>query len=106
MSLPSLELAASPTHPNAAITIETELSRRAAVEPRDARALSEDQQLLLNELKIKKRLENEKYIRQHPELVAILKGFVKQVLLEQPDNVEKFAGSYFTDSQLRETYNK
>ena len=106
MSLPNLDFESSTTRPNAAVTIETDLSRLPSVEPRDARALSEQQQLLLNDVKIKKRLQNESYLRQHPELVAILKGFMKQILLEQPDNVEKFAGSFFTDSQLRNTYNK
>ena len=106
MSLPNFETDPSTTHPSAALTIETELSAEPAIEPRDRKALSEEQQLLLNDVKIQKRMQNELYVRQHPELVAIVKGFMKQVLLEQPDNVERFAGSFFTDSQLRNTYSQ
>lgn len=104
MSLPSLEQDAIPNCPNANISVETDLSRNPAIEPRDASTLTQEQQLLLNDVKIQHRLHNEKYIRQHPELLALVKGFMKRILIERPDNVEKFAGAYFTDPNLKETY--
>ena len=106
MSLPSLEQDTILSRPNANISIETDLSRNPAIEPRDSTALTQEQQMLLNDVKIQHRLHNEKYIRQHPELLALVKGFMKQILIERPDNVEKFAGAYFTDSNLKETYKK
>ncbi|KAI6659144.1 RIIa domain-containing protein 1-like [Oopsacas minuta] len=106
MSLSNLEQEPSLKSPNATISVETDLSRNPAIEPRDVTVLSQDQQMLLNDVKIQNRLKNEEYIRQKPELVALVKGFMKQILLERPDNVEKFAGSFFTDSHLREKYPK
>ena len=102
MSLPSLDLEPSSDMSNAALAVETDLSRIPTIETRDARALTEDQQSLLNGLKIEKRLKNEYYVREHPEFVAMIKGFLKKSLLERPDDIEKFAGVYFTDSDLKE----
>ena len=47
------------------------------MEAYDSGALNEQQQQQLNELKISKRVENEQYLRAHPEVDALLQEFLK-----------------------------
>ncbi|GBG30745.1 RIIa domain-containing protein 1 [Hondaea fermentalgiana] len=63
-----------------------------------ASALTPEQQEMLNEKKVMLRLENEQYLRDHPELKGMLNKFFLKVLNERPDDIESFAAKYFTDS--------
>ncbi|XP_013390259.1 RIIa domain-containing protein 1 [Lingula anatina] len=66
----------------------------------DLGALSPEQQEKLNRFKIQTRLENEKYLRNHPEVECLLTGFLGDILRKRPNNVREFASSYFTDPDL------
>jgi len=66
----------------------------------DLGALSEEQQKKLNQFKMQTRLENEKYLRGHPEVECLLAGFLRNVLIERPDNVREFAAGHFTEPSL------
>ncbi|KAL4228023.1 RIIa domain-containing protein 1 [Mactra antiquata] len=63
-------------------------------------ALSQDQQEKLNRFKIKTRIENEKYLREHPEVECLISGFLQSVLTSRPENIREFAAEHFTDSDL------
>jgi len=63
-----------------------------------AAVLTPEQQEMLNEKKVMLRLENEQYLRDHPELKRMLNQFFLKVLNERPDNVESFAAKYFTNA--------
>ena len=89
--------------------------------------LSEEQQVRLNEKKVRPpplpphplashcalthafaapqvelRLDNERYLRKHPELRQLFKHFMAQVLEEKPANVQEFAAHFFTQADLRD----
>merc|ERR1712087_102315 len=66
----------------------------------DLGALSEKQQEELNKFKIKTRLENEKYLRAHPEVECIVAGFLGETLQKRPDDIREFAAEYFTNAEL------
>jgi hypothetical protein len=61
--------------------------------------LSAEQQDKLNEKKVVLRLENEQYLREHPELKQLLNRFFLRALAVRPDNVEQFAASWFTSKE-------
>ena len=42
-------------------------------------------------LQIRLRIENEKYLRAHPEIKQIIQYFIKETLVTQPEDIEKFA---------------
>ena len=44
----------------------------------------------------KLRIENEMYLREHPELNQAIQEFVYAVLKEKPDDVNAFAAGFFT----------
>ena len=52
--------------------------------------------------KLNLRMENEKYLREHPELAAMVRMFMQDVLNEHPENILEFAGSYFDNESMRE----
>ncbi|KAH3833103.1 RIIa domain-containing protein 1-like [Dreissena polymorpha] len=66
----------------------------------DLGALSKDQQEKLNKYKIKTRIENEKYLREHPEVECLVSGFLQDVLTRRPENIREFAADHFTDPDL------
>jgi hypothetical protein len=47
------------------------------------------------------RLENEKYLRAHPELKMMMNRFLRDVLEKEPRDVTSFAAAFFTDPALR-----
>eukprot|EP00514_Thraustochytrium_sp_LLF1b_P009428 CAMPEP_0184557140 /NCGR_PEP_ID=MMETSP0199_2-20130426/41975_1 /TAXON_ID=1112570 /ORGANISM="Thraustochytrium sp., Strain LLF1b" /LENGTH=69 /DNA_ID=CAMNT_0026953983 /DNA_START=205 /DNA_END=411 /DNA_ORIENTATION=+ len=59
-----------------------------------APALTAEQQESLNEKKVQLRMENERYLREHPELSQVLDAFFKKTLMEKPDNIEQFAAEF------------
>lgn len=48
------------------------------------------------------RIENEKYLREHPEIKDIAKYFCTRVLLEDPEDVFKFAQQVLGDRDLKQ----
>jgi len=58
--------------------------------------LSDDLQTDLNEKKVQMRMENEKYLREHPEVRQLVSKFLKSVLVEQPSDVKRAATCFFT----------
>ncbi|ETV74275.1 hypothetical protein H257_11202 [Aphanomyces astaci] len=57
--------------------------------------LSDAQIAALNQAKCGIRIENEKYIRAHPELDGIIRALVKGVLKDRPTNVTAYAYHFF-----------
>ena len=80
--------------------LETKLSEKAALKEYDERALTKEEQDHLNQIKIKTRIESERYLRSHPEIHEMLARFVNKVLLEKPEDVKEFAADYFNDPSL------
>merc|ERR1711893_120597 len=66
----------------------------------DLGALSKEQQEKLNKFKVKTRTENEKFMRKHPEVECLISGFLRQLLINQPDNIREFAAEHFTNPNL------
>ncbi|XP_076465486.1 RIIa domain-containing protein 1-like [Babylonia areolata] len=66
----------------------------------DLGALSKKQQEELNTFKIKTRMENERYLRDHPEVECILAGFLGETLMKRPEDIREFAAEYFTKPDL------
>lgn len=66
----------------------------------DLGALSREQQTKLNSFKIQARIENELYLRQHPEINCLLTTFVSEVLHSRPQHIREFAAEFFTDADL------
>ncbi|KAI5930594.1 RIIa domain-containing protein 1 [Manis javanica] len=66
----------------------------------DPEALSPAQVEQLRNLKIQTRIANEKYLRTHREVDLLLSGFLREMFLKRPDNIEEFAADYFTDPRL------
>jgi len=62
----------------------------------ESMSLSEEQAEALRERKVAMRLENEMYIRSHPELRDVTKGFITSVLKHRPEEIMPFAAKYFT----------
>ncbi|KAI9199449.1 uncharacterized protein BJ171DRAFT_462367, partial [Polychytrium aggregatum] len=52
--------------------------------------------------KISVRIQNELYLRSHPEIANILNYFVNQALKRQPTNIPAFAAELLGDPQLEE----
>eukprot|EP00040_Diaphanoeca_grandis_P041277 m.262739 g.262739 ORF g.262739 m.262739 type:complete len:98 (+) comp46851_c0_seq1:204-497(+) len=64
--------------------------------------LTDEQQSVLNGVKIDTRFEDEAYLRAHPEIKLMVSAFTKSVLDNLPSDVKAFAGEYFTDGKLSE----
>ena len=47
-------------------------------------------------------IENEEYLRSHPEIGKLIQDFVESFLTEKPSNVNSFAASYFTQLDLKQ----
>ncbi|KXJ27218.1 RIIa domain-containing protein 1 [Exaiptasia diaphana] len=71
-------------------------------EGHDSGALTPEQQLQLNQFKITTRIDNEKYLRDHPEVSYLLAGFLGNVFKQRPDNVREFAAKYFSNPSLKD----
>ncbi|XP_056901724.1 RIIa domain-containing protein 1 [Takifugu flavidus] len=74
----------------------------------DTGALTSEQQDKLRQFKIKTRIDNEKYLRSHPEVETMISGFLRDAFLKRPTDIRKFAADHFArtipgvvaDSQL------
>lgn len=47
-------------------------------------------------LQVAVKIEDEHYLRQHPEIREVLLSFLTKVLHEQPDDIEQYAAKHFT----------
>uniref|UniRef100_W5ML31 Regulatory subunit of type II PKA R-subunit domain containing 1 n=1 Tax=Lepisosteus oculatus TaxID=7918 RepID=W5ML31_LEPOC len=78
------------------------MAEQSGMERLDIGALSPEQQEKLRQFKIKTRIENEKYLRSHPEVDLLLSDFLREVFLKRPEDIREFAADHFTDSGLPE----
>ena len=76
------------------------------MEDYDLGALSDQQQIALTSYKIKTRMKNEEYLRNHPEVEVLISGFLREMLLCRPKEVREFAASYFTNPDLADEVRK
>ncbi|KAJ3000331.1 RIIa domain-containing protein 1 [Globomyces sp. JEL0801] len=63
--------------------------------------LSNDTKEKLKSEKIQLRIENELYLRNHPEIKDIISYFVSKVMTQRPDNIQKFAVELLSDLNLK-----
>ncbi|XP_049439738.1 RIIa domain-containing protein 1 [Epinephelus fuscoguttatus] len=68
----------------------------------DVGVLSPEQQEKLRHFKIKTRIDNEKYLRSHPEVEVLIGDFLREVLLKRPVDIREFAADHFTNPNLHE----
>jgi hypothetical protein len=47
-------------------------------------------------------MENERYLREHPEMSTLLSLFVRKVLDERPNNILEYAGQFFDRAELKD----
>ncbi|XP_041799144.1 RIIa domain-containing protein 1 [Chelmon rostratus] len=66
----------------------------------DVGVLTAEQQEKLRQFKIQTRIDNEKYLRSHPEVKVLIGDFMRDVLLKRPDDIQEFAADYFTKTNL------
>jgi hypothetical protein len=64
--------------------------------------LSKQQQEKLHQQKMQMRLNNEKYLRSHPELKALVSLFMRTLLEDKPEKPELFAAEFFTRPDIKE----
>ncbi|XP_030605022.1 RIIa domain-containing protein 1 [Archocentrus centrarchus] len=69
----------------------------------DVSVLNAEQQEKLRQFKIKTRIDNEKYLRSHPEVELLIGDFLRDVLLKRPTDIHEFAADHFTNPKLQET---
>ncbi|XP_060937510.1 RIIa domain-containing protein 1 [Limanda limanda] len=62
--------------------------------------LSPEQQEKLRQFKIKTRIENEKYLRSHPEVEVLVAEFLRNVFLKRPADIREFAADHFNNPNL------
>ena len=60
----------------------------------------------INQIKFYTRIDNEKYLREHPELEFIIQQFLVKLLEDQPKNCISYAGNFFHTTNFREGYDK
>ncbi|XP_029308040.1 RIIa domain-containing protein 1 [Cottoperca gobio] len=66
----------------------------------DVGVLNAEQQEKLRQFKIKTRIDNEKYLRSHPEVEVLVGDFLRDVLLKKPADIQEFASDHFTNPNL------
>ncbi|XP_028327141.1 RIIa domain-containing protein 1 [Gouania willdenowi] len=62
--------------------------------------LSAEQQEKLQQFKLKTRIDNEKYMRCHPEIDLLIGDFIRNVLHKRPADIREFAADHFTKPDL------
>ncbi|XP_028281657.1 RIIa domain-containing protein 1 [Parambassis ranga] len=67
----------------------------------DVGVLSAEQQEKLRQFKIKTRIDNEKYLRSHPEVEVLIGDFLRDVLVKRPQDIREFAADHFTNPNLQ-----
>ncbi|PRP75915.1 hypothetical protein PROFUN_15368 [Planoprotostelium fungivorum] len=64
--------------------------------------LTPEQQVNLNKQKIDIRIENEQYLREHPEVGLLLQKFYEGILIDKPQNTVEYITKWFTRPDLRQ----
>ncbi|XP_054903592.1 RIIa domain-containing protein 1 [Poeciliopsis prolifica] len=70
--------------------------------------LNPEQQEKLRQFKIQTRINNETYLRAHPEVDEIIGDFLRHLLVKKPSDIREFAADHFSslsdpsDSVLKE----
>ncbi|XP_056299902.1 RIIa domain-containing protein 1 [Pseudoliparis swirei] len=67
----------------------------------DVGELSAEQQEKLRRFKRKTRIDNEKYLRSHPEVEELMADFLRNVLGKRPADIHEFAADHFSNPDLR-----
>jgi hypothetical protein len=62
------------------------------------------QNQLVERIKFLTRIDNEKYLREHPELEFLIGVYLIKLLEERPPNILKFSGEYFNKTDLKQLY--
>lgn len=68
--------------------------------------LSKDEVLELRRQTIDAQIENEKYLRDHPEIAAVLGEVTRQVVLRRPDEPVAFAEDFLATEDLKALYGR
>ena len=58
----------------------------------------------MEQIKFHTRIDNEKYLREHPEMEFIIENFLVKLLQDRPANTLKYAGEYFNKTDFRSLY--
>ncbi|TPP63118.1 RIIa domain-containing protein 1 [Fasciola gigantica] len=66
----------------------------------DLGALSNEQQWHTNILKTRTRINNERYLRNHPEINHMISAFLRDLLLKQPKDPRQHFTDFFTHPDL------
>ncbi|CAH8484755.1 unnamed protein product [Dicrocoelium dendriticum] len=74
--------------------------------PGDLGALNNRQQAETNRLKTETRLNNEKYMRRHPEIRYIISAFLRDLLLTKPEDPRKHFTDFFSRPDLSDCIEK
>lgn len=62
------------------------------------------QKAQISRIKFETRIDNEKYLREHPEIEFIIQQFLVKLLEDQPRNCISYAGNFFHHTNFREGY--
>ncbi|XP_038833393.1 RIIa domain-containing protein 1-like [Salvelinus namaycush] len=76
------------------------MADKSGLEKLDFGALSIAQQQKLRQFKINTRINNEKYLREHPETEVLISDFLRDVFLKRPTDIREYAADYFTNPNL------
>uniref|UniRef100_H3A6V4 RIIa domain-containing protein n=1 Tax=Latimeria chalumnae TaxID=7897 RepID=H3A6V4_LATCH len=68
----------------------------------DFKAPNAEQQGKLCQFRINTQIENEKYLRSHPELQLLIAEFLREVLFMRSEDTREFAAEHFADPELLE----
>ncbi|XP_029359283.1 RIIa domain-containing protein 1 [Echeneis naucrates] len=69
----------------------------------DVGVLSPEQQEKLHQFKVQTRIDNERYLRSHPEVDQLIGDFLRNVLVKRPADIREFAADHFTNPNLHAT---
>jgi len=58
----------------------------------------------INRIKYFTRVDNELYLREHPELEFIIENFLIKLLEDQPEEIFEYAGKSFSKTDYRKLY--
>lgn len=58
----------------------------------------------MDQIKFNTRIDNERYLREHPELEFIIENFLVKLLQDRPVNTLTYAGEYFNKTDFRNLY--
>ncbi len=58
----------------------------------------------IKRIKFLTRVDNEKYLREHPEIEFIIGQFLVKLLEDRPSNTLKYSGEFFNKTDFRNMY--